>query len=144
MRNIKVDIIVEDEKLLPFYASAGAAGVDIRSNQDAVIQPGEIVIIKTGIRMKIEEGYELQLRSRSGMTAKSKVTVANSPGTIDSDYTGEIGLIMRNESKEPFVVNKYDRLAQGVFSEVIRADFNLTTSLEKTDRGDGGFGSTGK
>jgi dUTP pyrophosphatase len=126
----------------PQYATEGSAGCDLRANQNQLIQPGQTVVIQTGLFIQIPTGYEGQVRTRSGL-GKAGIVVANSPGTIDSDYTGEIGVILRNESTIPFVVEKGMAIAQMVFAEVKQAMFESVKELRTTKRGSGGFGSTG-
>jgi len=128
---------------IPTYGSKGAAGFDFYSTETSVIQPGETQLIRTGIAMEIPEGYELQVRPRSGMSLKTKIRVANSPGTIDSDYRGEIGIILENIGKTIEKVEIGDRIAQGVLNKIEQAIF-LEEELTNTERGEGGYGSTGK
>ncbi|MEP5154988.1 dUTP diphosphatase [Planktotalea sp.] len=133
---------------LPFYASAGAAGADLRANLpdrgEVILQAGARALIPTGLRMAIPYGFEVQIRPRSGLALKHGITLPNSPGTIDSDYRGPLGVIMMNAGQEPFVINHGERIAQMVVAPVIRADFELVETLSDTMRGDGGFGSTGR
>jgi len=133
---------------LPGYATSGAAGADIRANfadrGSVELAPGARALIPTGLRMAIPGGYEVQVRPRSGLALKHGVTVANAPGTIDSDYRGEVGVILVNLGDQPFVVTHGDRVAQIVVAPVTMADFHLTGDLDATDRGTGGFGSTGR
>lgn len=128
---------------IPKYQTKGSAGFDIESRAKLKIYPGECQLIPTGLFMEIPEGFELQIRPRSGLALKHGITVLNSPGTIDSDYRDEIGVILINHSTEPFLVNYGDRIAQGVFSQVIQAEFEQVKQLNETER-TGGFGSTGK
>lgn len=128
---------------IPEYKTMGAAGFDLSALSSVVIYPNETVIIKTGLAIKVPQGYELQIRPRSGLSVKTKLRVANSPGTIDSDYTGEIGIILENIGDTCFNVSKGDRVAQGVICPVERATFKEVKELVQTERGDGGFGSTG-
>lgn len=127
----------------PAYQTAGAAGCDLISSCDQIIDPHDWGIIPTGLFIEIPNGYEAQIRSRSGLAAKFGVFVLNSPGTIDNDYRGEIKVILANTSQLPFIIKKGDRIAQMVFSPVTQATFESATELSKTDRGTGGFGSTG-
>jgi dUTP pyrophosphatase len=140
---ILINIKVTAEEYLPFYASTGAAGADLKSMIDAEIEAGERMLIPTGLTMEIPAGYEVQIRPRSGLAMKSGVTVLNSPGTIDSDYRGPVGVILYNSSPVPFTVRKGDRIAQMVVAKVEQAEFAIKTKLDETLRGDGGFGSTG-
>ena len=133
---------------LPAYASAGAAGADLRANlpdRDAVaIAAGARALIPTGLMMAIPAGFEVQVRPRSGLALKHGVTVLNAPGTIDSDYRGEVGVILVNQGDAPFVVAHGDRIAQMIVAPVVRARFVEVTGLSDTSRGQGGFGSTGR
>jgi dUTP pyrophosphatase len=141
-----VKIINKSNNLLPEYATAGSAGMDLRANlSDAVVlRPGVRMVVPTGLFMAIPKGYEMQVRPRSGMAYKYGITVLNSPGTIDSDYRGDIGVILINLSNDTFTVRNGDRIAQAVFSKYEKAVFLEADSLEETKRGAGGFGSTGK
>ena len=129
----------------PLYGSDLASGADIKANisEDIQIGPGESVIVPTGIRLQIPEGYEGQIRPRSGLALKHSVTVLNSPGTIDSDYRGELKVILINNAKSTYTVHSNDRIAQLVFSPVIQAEFIQKKELTASDRGRNGFGSTG-
>lgn len=136
---------------LPGYATAGAAGADLRANfgadlRDSGIElaPGARALVPTGLRMAIPEGYEVQLRPRSGLALKHGITLPNSPGTIDSDYRGPLGVIVMNAGQEPFQINHGDRIAQMVVAPVVMAAFSVAEDLEDTARGAGGFGSTGR
>ncbi len=130
---------------LPSYQSAGAAGADLRAHlaEDLVIPPGTRAVVPTGLRLEIPEGYEGQVRPRSGLAAKAGVTVLNAPGTVDSDYRGEVGVILVNLGAEPFRVRHGDRIAQLVIAPVVRAGFVRAEEVGGTARGSGGFGSTG-
>ncbi|PKR82188.1 dUTP diphosphatase [Brumimicrobium salinarum] len=143
---MKVNIINRSKHDLPKYETNASAGVDLRANisEPFTLQSLERNIVKTGLFLEIPEGYEAQVRPRSGLAIKHGITVLNSPGTIDADYRGEIGVILVNLSQEPFVIEDGDRIAQLVFSKVEQAEFELTEKLSETDRGAGGFGSTGK
>ncbi|MCK5200440.1 MAG: dUTP diphosphatase [Spirochaetales bacterium] len=129
----------------PVYGSALASGADIKADidEDIVIEPGETALIPTGIKLQIPEGYEGQIRPRSGLALKYAVTVLNTPGTIDSDYRGEIKIILVNHGKTPYTVCSDDRIAQLVFSPVIQAEFIQKKELAVSNRGRNGFGSTG-
>lgn len=144
-RKIPIPIQVTDPDLLPTYATPAATGADIRAaiGESIVIAPGSSAIIPTGVRADLPEGYEIQVRPRSGYAAKNQVTVLNSPGTIDSDYRGEICVIMINHGKDPFVVTPKMRIAQLVLAPVLTADFSLQECMSKTQRGEGKFGHTG-
>jgi len=133
----------------PVYETAGAAGFDLRAhfgdNTTSVValHPNETILIQTGLRVAIPPGFEMQIRSRSGLAFKHNVIVLNSPGTVDSDYRGPIGIILHNVGREPFVIKHGDRIAQGVVAPVVQANFRLVDALPQTKRGAGGFGSTG-
>jgi len=129
---------------LPSYETPGAAGVDLRASEEALLLPGEWTTISTGIKIEIPAGYEAQIRPRSGIALKNGVTLLNSPGTIDSDYRGEIKVIMINNGSDPFTVNAGDRIAQLVFAPVIRVTWIENDELSSTKRGEGGFGSSGE
>lgn len=132
---------------LPSYESAGAAGADLRANfptRDGVeIGPGERTLVPTGLRLAVPDGHEVQLRPRSGLALKHGITLPNSPGTIDSDYRGPLGVIVMNAGSEPFRVEHGMRIAQMVVAPVVQAEFEVAESLDETTRGAGGFGSTG-
>jgi dUTP pyrophosphatase len=140
-----VKIINRSNNPAPAYATADAAGVDLRANLEApvVLQPLERKLIPTGLFMELPSGYEAQVRPRSGLAYKSGITVLNSPGTIDADYRGDVGVILVNLSNEPFTVNHGDRIAQMVIAEYTRVTFELTEELAESERGAGGFGHTG-
>ena len=131
----------------PVYATAGSAGADLKAylvpEGSVTIEPGQWKVISTGMSVRLQPGYEIQIRPRSGLAAKFGVTVLNSPGTIDSDYRGDIGVILVNHGKEPFRVNHGDRIAQAVIASVVTAD-NLYAASYQEDRQTGGFGSTGQ
>lgn len=142
---LDIDITCDNEEYVPAYASEGAAGADVRASikEEIVIRPGESKLVPTGVRAAIPEGYEIQVRPRSGLALKHQLTVLNTPGTIDSDYRGEIGVILINHGKENFVVQPGMRIAQFVVAPVLQARFLVQGELVLTDRGDGGFGHTG-
>jgi dUTP pyrophosphatase len=129
----------------PVYSSSLASGADIKAyiDEDIIIEPGATALIPTGIRLQIPEGYEGQVRPRSGLALKYAVTVLNTPGTIDSDFRGEIKIILVNHGKNPYTVRKNDRIAQLVFSPIIQAEFIQKKELSASNRGRNGFGSTG-
>ena len=131
---------------LPGYASAGAAGLDLRAavEGDVALPPGARVAVPTGLRLEIPAGFEGQVRPRSGLALRHGVTVANAPGTIDSDYRGELQVILLNLGDEPFVIRRGERVAQLVLSPVVRAELVEAEDLERSVRGAGGFGSTGR
>ncbi|NDV51966.1 MULTISPECIES: dUTP diphosphatase [unclassified Salipiger] len=132
---------------LPHYASAGAAGADLRANfpdrGSVELAPGARALIPTGLRMAIPEGYEVQIRPRSGLALKHGITLPNTPGTIDSDYRGPLGVIVMNAGQESFTVAHGERIAQMIVAPVVQSAFELVESLPETVRGAGGFGSTG-
>ena len=134
-----------DTDLDPVYSSESASGADLKADitSDLVLEPGIQALVPTGIFLEIPPGYEAQVRPRSGLAAKSAVTVLNTPGTIDADYRGEVKVILINLGREDFVISRGDRIAQLVFAPVVRAQFSRTEELEASARGAGGFGSTG-
>lgn len=145
-REIEIKVLCSHEQLLPHYSSLEAAGADLKANlsQDVLLQPGERRLIPTGLRLEIPFGYELQIRPRSGLALKHGITVLNTPGTIDSDYRGEVGVILMNHGQEPFTVTPGMRIAQAVLSPVVYARYTLETNcLQESARGSGGFGHTG-
>ena len=129
---------------LPEYATPASAGVDLRASDGCVIPPGGRALVPTGLRIALPEGYEAQVRPRSGLALRHGVTLPNSPGTIDADYRGEIGVILMNLGQEPFVVEPGDRIAQMVVAPVVRVAWSEAEALDATERGEGGFGSTGR
>ena len=129
---------------LPSYASTGAAGLDVVSAEDVVLEPGARHAVATGFAIAIPAGYEVQVRPRSGLALKNGITCLNTPGTIDSDYRGEVKIILANLGEEAFHVVRGERIAQLVPATVTRAEFAEEASLEETERGSGGFGSTGR
>ena len=139
-----VKIVNKSSNALPQFETGGSAGADIRSNQRTTIQPGSFELIKTGLFVEIPYGYEIQIRPRSGLAFKNGLTVLNSPGTIDADYRGEIKVILVNLSKEDFIINDGERVAQMVIAKHEQADWMEVEQLDETARGEGGFGSTGK
>ena len=135
---------------LPSYQTAGAAGADLRANlpldqrlQGVTLAPMQRVIVPTGLRVEIPPGYEMQLRPRSGLAVKHGITLPNSPATIDSDYRGPLAVGLINLGAEPFTIQHGDRIAQAVIAPVLQVQFTLVDSLSETERGAGGFGSTG-
>ena len=136
---------IEEGVLTPSYQSTGSAGMDVRAHLDGstVIKPGRIALIPTGLYLEIPSGYEVQVRSRSGLALKNGIMVLNSPGTIDSDYRGEVKVILINLSDEDFVINNNDRIAQLVLTRYEKAELVRCEELSDTERGSGGFGSTG-
>ena len=144
---MKVKVINESNNDLPKYETENSAGMDVRAHfpmEEIILEPGERLLIKTGLKLEIPSGYECQVRPRSGLAYKNGITVLNSPGTIDADYRGDIGVILINHGKSNFVIKKGERIGQLVFAKYERAEFELAEELESTERGEGGFGSTGK
>ena len=138
--------IVTDGARLPVYGSRCAAGADFCAclgNESLVIEPHKWALVPTGIAIALPEGYEAQVRPRSGLAAKKGITVLNAPGTVDSDYRGEVKVILINHSDEPFTIKDGDRIAQMVIARHENACFEVVESLDETERGAGGFGSTG-
>lgn len=135
---------IENGKI-PEYKTEGSAGADCyaRIENQQTIEPGKVITIPLGFAVELPEGYEMQIRGRSGLARKNSIEVFNAPGTIDSDYRGEVGAILYNASTEPFIINPGDRIAQAIVAPVIRAEWHLTENLSETERGSGGFGSTG-
>ena len=143
---ITVPIINESPYDLPSFATVNSAGVDLRANSanQITLGPLERTIIGTGLKMALPEGFEAQVRPRSGLAAKHGLSVLNAPGTIDADYRGEIGVILVNLSKEPFTIQPGERIAQLVIAKYEQVRWKLEETLDTTERGAGGFGSTGK
>ena len=140
---MKVKIRTEDPDLLPHYKTAQAAGADLMAACDGMVEPHGRKLIGTGVFLEIPKGFEGQIRPRSGLALKQGIGMLNAPGTIDSDYRGELGVILYNSTDESFHYKKGDRIAQIVFAEVTRAEFESVAELSATERGEGGFGSTG-
>jgi dUTP pyrophosphatase len=128
---------------LPAYATSGAAGMDVVSAEEVTIAPGARHAVATGLAMAIPAGYEIQVRPRSGLALKHGISVPNTPGTIDSDYRGELKVILINLGTEPFAIQRGDRVAQLVLAPVVQAAWDEVAELDATERGEGGFGSTG-
>jgi dUTP pyrophosphatase len=129
---------------LPCYASEGAAGLDVVAAEELTLEPGSRHAVATGFAIAIPEGYEVQVRPRSGLALKHGITCLNTPGTIDSDYRGEVKVILANLGTEPFQIRRGERIAQLVPAPVPKAEFREVDSLDETQRGSGGFGSTGR
>lgn len=132
---------------LPDYQTAGAAGADLRADlagRDLTLEPGDVKLVPTGLRVEIPHGFEMQVRPRSGLALKYGVTVANAPGTVDSDYRGPLGVILVNLGREAFVIAHGERIAQAVIAPVVRARYVMAETLSESDRASGGFGSTGR
>ena len=143
---LKVNIINQSENELPEYATAMSAGMDLKANiSDAIVlNPLERTLVPTGLFIELPEGYEAQIRPRSGLAAKHGITVLNSPGTIDADYRGEIKVILVNLSNVPFTINPSERIAQMIVAKHETIQWQCTEQLSETTRGEGGFGHTGK
>lgn len=129
---------------LPRYETPGAAGLDLRADEDFALGPGERRLVPTGLSLEIPPGHEGQVRPRSGLAAKHGIGIVNGPGTIDSDYRGEVMVILVNLGQEPFAARRGDRIAQLVIAPVVQAEVQLAEELASSDRGHGGFGSTGR
>ncbi len=142
---MKVQIINKSKHATPSYETEGAAGMDIRANisEPIILKTLERVVVKTGLFIALPVGFEAQVRPRSGLAAKKGITVLNSPGTIDADYRGEIGVILVNLSNEDFLINDGERIAQLVVARHARLNWEEVAVLDKTKRGEAGFGSTG-
>ena len=144
---VEIRIQLDDGARLPVYGSSQAAGADICAclgiGNFMVIEPHKWAMVPTGVRISLPVGFEAQIRPRSGLAAKKGVTVLNTPGTVDSDYRGEIKVILINHSDDPFTINDGDRIAQMVIAKQETASFTVVQSLDETERGEGGFGSTG-
>ncbi len=142
---MKIQVVNRGHQQLPAYATVQSAGMDLRANLDAPItlRPMERRLIPTGLHIALPEGYEAQVRPRSGLALKHGLTVLNAPGTIDADYRGEIGVVLINLSTEDFVINDGERIAQMVIAKYEQAELIVVESLDETERGEGGYGHTG-
>jgi dUTP pyrophosphatase len=145
MERIKVKIINNSGNELPAYETMSSAGMDVRAflEKPITLEPLERVLVPTGLRVSLPQGYEIQMRPRSGLALKHGISLANTPGTIDADYRGEIGVILINLSREPFVINNGDRICQMVVTSYTHAEWEQVDTLDSTERGEGGFGHTG-
>lgn len=143
---MKVKIVNKSKHSLPSYSTALSAGMDIRANiqEEIILRPGERKLIPTGLFISLPQGYEAQIRPRSGLALKNGISLVNTPGTIDADYRGEIGVIVINHSLEPFTIKDGERICQMVINKYEVIEWNECDSLDETDRGAGGFGHTGK
>ncbi|MBP5423511.1 MAG: dUTP diphosphatase [Paludibacteraceae bacterium] len=143
---MEVKIINKSKHALPNYATAQSAGMDLRANLDSpiVLNPLERVLVPTGIYIALPDGYEAQIRPRSGLAAKHGITVLNTPGTIDADYRGEIKVILVNLSKDPFTIEDGERICQMIVAQYKQVSWKEVDVLDETERGEGGFGHTGK
>ncbi len=148
MNTCEIKIVAEEGVKIPAYQTKGSAGCDVCAflpdGKSITLKPGERFLVPTGIKMAIQEGFEVQVRPRSGLAVKNGITCLNTPGTIDSDYRGEVKVILINLGSEDFVINNGDRIAQLVAAPVTQAVFVKTDVLDETERGEGGFGHTGK
>ena len=146
MKKIQVKVVREEGVTLPKYETEGSAGLDVRANikEPIVLKSLERVLIPTGLKVAIPEGYEIQVRPRSGLAIKHGITMLNSPGTVDSDYRGELKVIAVNLSNESYTIEPNERIAQLVLNKVEQIDFIEVAKLDETERGEGGFGHTGK
>lgn len=145
MDRLKVKIINKSGNPLPSYETPSAAGMDVRActREPITVQPMQRVLVPTGLRVQLPQGYEMQIRPRSGMALKHGITLANTPGTIDADYRGEIGIIVINLSDQPYVINDGDRICQMVIKQYSHVEWEEVDSIDETVRGEGGFGHTG-
>lgn len=146
MKTLKVKIVNKSKHALPAYATLMSAGMDIRANinEPVTLEPNDRKVIPTGIYIQLPEGYEAQLRPRSGLALKHGITLPNSPSTIDADYRGEVGIIIQNLGNEPFVINDGDRICQMVVKEYAKVEWEETDHLDPSERGAGAYGHTGK
>lgn len=147
MKKIKIEVINMAKDLpLPAYQTELSAGMDLLAavEEDIFLEPGEIRLIPTGLKIAVPDGYEAQIRPRSGLALKHGISMVNCVGTIDADYRGEVGVILINHGKKTFPIARGERIAQMVINPIVQADFNLVDSLDDTERGEGGFGHTGK
>ncbi len=143
MNEININIRKDENAKTPVYMSDGAAGADVYASEDIVINPHDTKLVHTGIYMEIPEGFECQIRPRSGLALKHNLIILNSPGTIDSDYRGEVMIIMHNMSDKHYTIKLHDRIAQMIFAPVMKAQF-IESGISDTVRNSGGFGHTGK
>ena len=143
LQKLRIRVTLEEGAQEPSYQTDGSAGMDLRSIEVAELKPGERKLVRTGIRIEIPEGYEGQVRPRSGLALRHGISMVNTPGTIDSDYRGEIAVILINLGQDVVELEKGERIAHLVICPVSRAEIEVASSLESTQRGEGGFGSTG-
>ncbi|MBN1914968.1 MAG: dUTP diphosphatase [Parachlamydiales bacterium] len=145
MKKVPLPIVLKEKAKMPLYATEQAAGADLHAyiEKDIVLSPGQSVLVPTGISVIIPENFELQIRPRSGLALHHQITVLNTPGTIDSDYRGEIGVVLINHGSNPFVITPHMRIAQAVLAPVYKAEFTVQTELSSSTRGGGGFGHSG-
>lgn len=142
---MQIKVINNSTNELPSYATENSAGMDLMANNEhpIILAPGKRILVPTGLRIELQKGYEAQIRPRSGLALKRGITVLNTPGTIDADYRGEIGVILINLGEDPFVINKGDRIAQMVIARHEQPELIQVNVLDSTERGEGGFGHTG-
>lgn len=142
---VQIKVVNKGNQPLPKYQTSQSAGMDLRANIDApvLLKPLDRKLIPTGLHIALPEGYEAQIRPRSGLVIKNGITIINTPGTIDPDYTGDVGVILVNISNEDFVVQPGDRIAQMIINKFEQAEFEVVEKLDETERGEGGFGHTG-
>lgn len=145
MEHLKVKIINRSGQPLPAYETPSSAGMDVRAaiDEPIVLAPLERRLIPTGLRVQLPQGYEMQIRPRSGLALRNGISLANTPGTVDADYRGEIGVILINLSNEPFTINPGERICQMVIAPYTRVEWEIVERIDTTERGDGGFGHTG-
>lgn len=145
IEEVPIPVVASDAECLPVYSSERAAGADVRAwiEEEIVLEPGCSTLIPTGLSLAIPEGYEIQVRPRSGLALKDQITVLNTPGTIDADYRGRVGVILINHGKKPFIIQPKMRIAQLILAKVEKGRFEQVESLLTTARGEGGFGHTG-
>lgn len=145
MNSIGIKVVNNGRHPLPAYSTECSAGMDVRANlsEPMVLQPMQRALVPTGLKIALPRGYECQLRPRSGLALKHGITLVNTPGTIDADYRGEIGVILINLSQEPFVINDGERICQMVIAPYTRGEWVTVDALDQTERGSGGFGHTG-
>jgi len=141
--NIKIKKLSSDA-VIPAYQSKGAAGFDLHAIEDLILKPGHRALVGTGLAIALDAGYELQIRPRSGLALKHGITCLNAPGTVDSDYRGEVKVLLINHGNEDFEIKKGERIAQGVVNQIIQAKLFEVDELDSTQRGENGFGSTGR
>ena len=134
---------INDNAIIPKYAHKGDAGADLHSTEDYLLKPGERILVSTGIKIAIPQGYEAQIRPKSGLALNQGISIVNTPGTIDCEYRGEVGVIAINLGKEDFKIEKGKKIAQMIFNKIEEAEFEEVDELDNTKRSEGGFGSTG-
>lgn len=140
----ELEIVLGPGAQAPFYATPGSAGMDLRSTEAVELAPGERKLVATGLKIAVPAGFEAQIRPRSGLALKQGISMVNTPGTIDSDYRGEVGVILINHGQETVNLEAGERIAQMVICPVVQVSVRIVSKLDETERGEGGFGSTGK